>query len=90
MITVLTRPAGLSPDSMSYTHLYRWRLVDGVRVELTFYDMVSRTPQCYPPIQAPSVQGVKRPSALLACVYSFHAVTGNFTRKGGIIMEKLN
>ena len=35
---------------MSYTHLYRWRLVDGVRVELTFYDMMSCTPQCYPPI----------------------------------------
>ena len=26
------------------------QLVDGVRVELTFYDMMSCTPQCYPPI----------------------------------------
>ena len=25
-------------------------LVDGVRVELTFYDMMSCTPQCYPSI----------------------------------------
>ena len=25
-------------------------LVDGVRVELTFYDMMPCTPQCYPPI----------------------------------------
>lgn len=28
-------------------------LVDGVRVELTFYDMASCTPQCYPPILVP-------------------------------------
>ena len=26
------------------------QLVDGVRVELTFYDMMSCTPQCYPSI----------------------------------------